>query len=123
MKVGDIMDDPPAAAVVNGRALIPFWARSLLLMKYRRDEVDEQQRIFSEAREKEDEDVRTLSVKWNRTGERFRTWDSVWLGGPDLRRLAADGAEDDDLAFAAHPEERRQPLGLSEQVRAGLEAW
>ncbi len=49
----------------------------MLLVRCQREDVNGVRKAMMEGFEREAEDVRTLAAKWNRTGERYRSWDSV----------------------------------------------
>ncbi len=75
VKAGDLMDDPPAAAVVNDRALIPHGVRSLLLARSRREDMVDARKTLVDGQERDENDARTLAAKFNRSGEHFGSWE------------------------------------------------
>ncbi len=78
-RMGDFGPEPGLMNIVNDRGLFPLGASALVLKRVRMSQVAQARAALAAtaAPAADDEDIRTLSVLWNNSGERQRSWDSV----------------------------------------------
>ena len=77
-RAGEVVGVPTRDQIVNDRALVPFEDTAVVLRRVLRRDLEEvQQQLAGDAGGPEEEDVRSLPVRWNASGERYRTWENL----------------------------------------------